>query len=255
MRAPDYSRIFPHRSLRARALWVFLPLALLPLSALGVYSQMMARKATLRVQLQGIRSHAEDLAGDIDHYLSERGRNVVLIAHPPAIRSFSDASSEECPAFRSHALADLTSFLEINPHHEAAYLLDRSGGSSFSTIEDPDTHAASRSYFLRALAGETYASAPPLLGSSKRAVICVSTPVFHLERREITGVAVWRVWARGVLGRSCQEFLGHCDEEGRVLCDTKCPISQVLRQGQPVSLSQVWVHSSHPREEKKRAEN
>lgn len=73
MRAPDYGRIFPHRSLRIRALWVFLTLAFLSL-----------REVILQVQLQGVHFHAKDLTRDIDSYPtgSRRDAGHDLPQHP-----------------------------------------------------------------------------------------------------------------------------------------------------------------------------
>ncbi|MBI2877167.1 MAG: PAS domain S-box protein [Candidatus Tectomicrobia bacterium] len=183
------------RSIRARAIGLTLFLSLLPLFSLGIYSYLVAKGATLQVQIRSIRSHAEELARDLDEYLAERQRDILLIARHPAIRSFSVATPEARPILRAQAQADLTNFLEVNAHYEAAYLLDPSGRALLSMAEDPDPHAASRPYFLRALAGETYASEPSLLAGSGRAVIYFSAPVPHPGGKGIAGVAVLRVRA------------------------------------------------------------
>src|SRR5208283_5333958 len=50
--------------------------------------------------------------------------------------------------------------------------------------------------------------------------------------------------AREVVGRSCFEnFLGHVDESGRSMCVTGCPLSHVMRDGQPRTAEFYLRHS------------
>ncbi len=71
--------------------------------------------------------------------------------------------------------------------------------------------------------------------------------VTDLERRILSwsdgGEGITGFRAEEAVGRFCKDFLKHTDDEGRVLCDFACPLTECFRTGRPTPVKDTWVQT------------